>query len=316
MTTATRRARAAGPLSPHPFLLTRDVPMEALVEHAACPVCGAVDGRRPIGVLQSEPRVDLVVCATCGAASASHLPTEAFLDAYYRDEFADVFGHYNDNERVTFSCTERFAAGLAACMRRHGVDGNDAAILDFGGQDGSMAVALDRALGGSRRRIVVVDRGAPAPIESRIEVADDVSMVDGRFGIVLASASLEHVPRLDTLLPRLWERVAPNGFFYARTPWVAPILRLFPDFDFGFPAHVHDLGAPFWAGFADRVPGAVEILWKGPSPVQADRARDPWRWFVSTVLKAPARLERRLVPDRRQTVWPWCGGWEIGARRA
>lgn len=295
-------------LSPHPMRLTEDVGARDLVTWTACPVCDFEGARATVGRLQDEPRVELLECPRCRAASASMRPTDGFLDSYYRKTFTGHFEHYGDAARVTIFDVERFARALARRLPRR----KPTAILDFGGQDGSLARELARQLDANDARIVVVDRTDDAVEDPRIGWAPDLRSVEGDFDLVLASASLEHVPEVGAALDALLARLAPGGHFYARTPYAQPLLRLVPDFDFGFPAHLHDLGPGFWNGLASR---GVELVHSAPSIVQSSWRGDPWRWIVASTLKLPAHLEVALRGTGTTPAWALSGGWEVVARR-
>ena len=48
-----------------------------------CPVCRSARQRRPIYRIQRDPDVAMLECATCGAASASHMPKPGVLATYF-----------------------------------------------------------------------------------------------------------------------------------------------------------------------------------------------------------------------------------------
>src|SRR5262252_103427 len=48
-----------------------------------CPFCLSESGRFPAFRLQSDPDVDLLSCESCGACSASRMPTPDALRSYY-----------------------------------------------------------------------------------------------------------------------------------------------------------------------------------------------------------------------------------------
>ena len=73
---------------------------------------------------------------------------------------------------------------------------------------------------------------------------------DQNFDIIIASAIVEHLPTPKTEITRLFELLNEHGLIYFRTPYVMPIIillkRLGINFDFTYPAHIHDLGQIFW----------------------------------------------------------------------
>lgn len=276
----------------------------------ACPVCLAVGGRRPLLRIQTDPPVDLLGCSRCGGASASRMPTPAVLEAFYADYYS------GRDERVTCGSSARFARAIA---RR--VEPREARerlrVLDFGGGDGGVAIAVaERLLARGRipgAEIRLVDFAKPrAPGDPRIEIrgARELDETEGRFDLVLASAVLEHVPEMHAAARRLFDRVAPGGVFYARTPWLAPIARVFPKLDLTFPAHVHDLGAGFWDRVVETFALDATLVRSAPSPVEDSFAERPARALAAAILKLPARLESALGSRDGRRLWTWTGGWE------
>src|SRR5258708_27559661 len=56
----------------------------------------------------------------------------------------------------------------------------------------------------------------------------ELEEINGRqFDLVLASAILEHIPAPRQVFIDLLSGLRPGGIFYARTPSLAPILRIF-----------------------------------------------------------------------------------------
>jgi hypothetical protein len=121
---------------------------------------------------------------------------------------------------------------------------------------------------------------------------------------------LEHVPEMHAAARGLFDRVAPGGFFYARTPWLAPIARVLPKLDLTFPAHVHDLGAGFWDRVVDTFALDATLVRSAPSPVEDSFAERSARALAAALLKLPARLESALGGPRGRRRWTWTGGWE------
>ena len=266
----------------------------------------------PVLGLQTDPVVVLLRCPRCAGASASHMPTAAFLREFYRD-------YRRGREMgVTFGAPDRFGRRLAAALAPH-LPRGDLRVLDFGGGDGTLAVATVRALQrrgiADRAEIVVVDLEPPldhppgaVPLTWRPTITEAL----GPFSLVMANAVLEHVPDLGDTVRQLFERMRPGGFLYARTSYVAPLARWWPRVDFGFPAHVHDLGHEFWAR-ARKVFGlSATCLVSRPSPVAFRWRREPLRATAAYVLKLPGRVEARWsAPERERRWWTWVAGWEV-----
>ena len=267
-----------------------------------CPVCGHQGSRKRIGFVQRDPRIELLQCQACGGASASRMPRPEVLDAFYRAYYAD-----RHEPALTLHGLEGWARHIARSLPK----GGGTALLDFGGGDGSLGLSTARLLD-SRMKVTLVDAaGSAAP---GVNVSRDLAELGAAtFDIVLASAVLEHIPELDELLPRLLDRVRPGGFFYARTPYVAPFMR-FLSVDFTYPGHVHDLGPAFWNRLVARFPEYASISSR-PSRVETAFSRMFARTFAAHVLKAPARLEVALRGRPRRLFWPFVGGWEVVLQR-
>jgi SAM-dependent methyltransferase len=282
-----------------------------------CPICRSQTPRRIVAVIQEAPRVYLLSCPNCLGCSASHMPKPEVLDAYYG---ADYF--HGDGPRTTLDQVNRFVNNL---LRTVSFERKNSTIrlLDFGGGDGTLGLAVARKLlDQSPERDVhftLVDYQTPRAFEphERLTVSHErhLARVNGPFDIVLASAVLEHIPDLHGVLEQLFSLLAPRGWFYARTPYVAPLKRLFKQFDISYPGHVHDLGAPFW----NRVPATFEqglrLIASRPSLVETHLLRQPARTVSAWLMKLPARLELAALPTPRTPCWRLVGGWEVILQR-
>lgn len=148
---------------------------------------------------------------------------------------------------------------------------------------------------------------------SRISLSHRHSLAEtaaGTYNLAVASSILEHVPSPQPELVGLLSALAPAGVFFARTPWIVPILQIYErvglNFDFTYPAHVHDLGRDFWQNILARLPVANPDLYKlrhsGPSPVETTLREAPLRTAAAHSLKAIWRI----FP-----TWRFVGGWEV-----
>jgi SAM-dependent methyltransferase len=242
------------------------------------------------------------------------MPLDEVLDRYYQGYYAKA-GTGTPN--VTIDGADRFAAAIAALLPDLAGGTEPLAILDFGGGDGSLSVAIAQAL--CRRGVAeVVDRAPTKVLEDESVVLryhDELGGLEGAFDLVLASAVLEHVPACGTLFQELWSRVRPGGYFYARTPYVEPFMRLVPRIDMSYPAHVHDLGPGFWNRVAETFELDAEVLISRPSTVETELGEHFLRTVAAHALKLPARVETRLRGRPRALLWPFVGGWEVLLRR-
>lgn len=295
---------------------------ELETEREACGFCGAREFEI-VASLQEDPRVELRRCRGCRCGYASRMPTPDALERYY----GTYYGDSSDESRsssVTHGDSARFARHVVALAERRGpgglpAHGDTVRILDFGGGDGSLGASLAEIVLGQGPRaveVVVVDYcpdlvAPPAPgITIRKATAPEGQ---GTFDWVLASAVLEHLPEPRPTLSSLLAATKPGGWFYARTPWVEPFVRLFAavgrEFDFTYPAHLYDLGADFWDAAATWPEFSdFECHHAGPSIVETTFRDHPARTVASHLAKAPHRILGRR--------WPFVGGWEVLTRRS
>jgi hypothetical protein len=282
----------------------------------ACPVCLSDAPRPRVVRVQADPDVYMLACSRCQASSASHMPRADALAGYYAD-FYSGFGR-----EVTFSNAARFARHV---IRRLPSDafGSTARILDYGGGDGSLSRAIAERLltlgRTSRAEIVVVDVASHQDVTHRnvsMRFQSPAEAPGGPHDLVLASAVLEHVPDLHRLLPALLDALPAGGLFYARTPYSIPLTKLLPALDLGYPAHVHDLGIPFWHCAQETFARPVRLLASRPSLVAGSLTRDPLRAIAAFAVKLPAHIETLLSPgDRKARFWQFVGGWEVLLQR-
>jgi SAM-dependent methyltransferase len=284
------------------------------IEH--CPICLHAGARPSILRIQRAPDVHMLECSRCRGCSASQMPRPEYLFAYYRTYFDHT------DCRVTFGRIAYLARHIVRRIKS-GHSGGVVRILDFGGGDGSLALAIADQLSArdsdSRVEVLVVDYQLRDPFTAgRISLshASDLVQVEGQFNIVLASAILEHIPELHSVLHRLLKVVAPEGYFYARTPWAVPLARLVPGVNLTYPGHVHDLGAAFWNRAAEIFAFEGSYLLSGPSPVATRVLTHPLRTVVAYVAKLPAQLESLASSaERTSRVWRLAGGWEVLLQR-
>lgn len=272
-------------------------------------MCGSaqLSVERGLRTLQADPEVVLMSCERCYATSVSRLPTQTALDDYY-------FSYY-DNGNVA-AVTADDPANIARRIASYASGSLSIDVLDFGGGDGSIGIEVLARLG-VRGSVTVVDydhrRFAPAPSGVTLNHASELRDVQRTFCLVIASAVIEHLPNPSAVLQDLLAKVALGGVFYARTPFVVPVIRaagrIGMHLDFTFPAHLFDLGPDFWGGLKRWIPsfGNFEVIASRPSPVETCLRSHPAQTAISTIMKLPW-----LVVHER---WPYVGGWELAARR-
>jgi 2-polyprenyl-3-methyl-5-hydroxy-6-metoxy-1,4-benzoquinol methylase len=282
----------------------------------ACPICLSAAPRHARVRVQRHPDVVMLECPACRGCSASHMPRPEVLRELYA-RYYDGFGR-----ETTFANAARFARHLVRLLPRDAPP-RSLRILDYGGGDGSLSLAV-------AERLIAFGRAS----EAAIDVVDFVQREERRtanvtvrfrtpaeppsepYDLVLASAILEHVPELHALLRALVAAIAPHGLFYARTPYAIPLTRLLPRLDLTYPAHVHDLGSPFWNRVAETFGWPVRVVASRPSLVAGTLTGDPLRAVAALALKWPAHVESFFSPRARMgRLWHLAGGWEVVLRR-
>ncbi|EGV19350.1 class I SAM-dependent methyltransferase [Thiocapsa marina] len=245
------------------------------------------------------------------------MPTERALAEYYGNYYNSSCLSSRD-DKVTFASVSRFAKHLAAKFVQYQSD-SSISILDFGGGDGSIshAVAVELLKTCNRVDISVVDytEHLIVPRDKRISISrkDNLAEISSEYSIVIASAIIEHLPKPRDTLSGLLERLKPGGVFYARTPYVVPLMTLLSPIgiklDLTYPAHVHDLGQEFWESYFARVatPNSFRILQSKPSIVATNFREHFLTTLAAYLLKAPWYLIGRS--------YKFVGGWEVFVRK-
>ena len=286
-----------------------------LPPQTVCPLCSFHGERPPVLCLQSEPDVFLLACPNCGGFSASRLPTQEALRAYYSRYYEGAI--YQNSEKVTFDEPQRFARHLLQKAKPF-LQRKNLTILDFGGGDGNLSVAIAQLLLNERAShvdILLVDYNA-SPSRSSCQgvslachaTLDSADAKD--CDLVLASGILEHIPYPQKDFARLLVAVRPGGVFYARTPNVASLFRILQRIglpvDFTYPAHVHDMGEAYWSNVLSLLPPEFQgysVIWSRPSIVETTLRKNPLRTLVAHLMKFPWRI--------LGSNYSFLGGWEV-----
>jgi len=283
---------------------------------ATCPVCTSDRPRPPVHRIQSDPDIFMLRCGRCGACSASHMPRGEVLGAYYAGFYA---GH---EHAIRFAGQpERFARHVLKAIGP--AFGTRVRILDYGGGDGTLAVSIAAAIVEARPEarvdILLVDFPAPVAVRhEQIQIRHRLPSepLDERFDLVLASGVLEHVPEVHDVFSALFAATETGGYFYARTPYAIPFRNVLPNLDVTYPAHVHDMGSPFWNRVVETFGWNARVVASRPSVIESSARHEPLRTLAAAVLKAPAHLENWLSPRRRKSrLWHFVGGWEVLLQR-
>ena len=244
------------------------------------------------------------------------MPNERVLEKYYSQYYAD------SRLRTTISNLDYFARRIAAPMSDL-TRSNAIRILDYGGGDGSLAEAVAREIMGKSGKnhdvqIDLVDYEAPGVFSDRritIRGHKDLSDVEGDYDLILASAVLEHIPRVNEVIRRLLASARPGAYFYARTPFMIPLARLIGKFDLTYPAHVHDMGSSFWNRFTQTFDLKADLIVSRPSLIETKFSEAPARTVAAFIMKLPSHLELAVRRPRPvDPYWTLVGGWEVVLR--
>jgi SAM-dependent methyltransferase len=220
------------------------------------------------------------------------------------------------SERVTFSGSSRFAKHLIKSLSRNTNISRPLKILDFGGADGSLAlaVALKMNNGSGETRITVVDFGSELanPPNARIQLIKRSSLPElESFDLIIASSSLEMQPNFGEVLQKLLNALSQQGVLYVRTNFILPFLTPFNLGQFSFPAHLHDIGPDFWEHFAANRKRSYSVAMSGTSISEVNFRGFPMRFILTSLLKLPARLESSLFPRKLKKLYKFVGSWEV-----
>ena len=120
----------------------------------SCPVCLFSGPRAAVLRIQTTPDIYYLKCPSCGACSTSAMPSPVYLEDYYNKYYAET------DAGVTIRNVNRFARHIL--NRVNLLSGNNVLqILDFGGGDGSVAIAISEILikenSARKTNIVLID---------------------------------------------------------------------------------------------------------------------------------------------------------------
>lgn len=279
-----------------------------------CPVCRSSQPRRAVFCVQRDPDIEMLECTVCGAASASHMPKPDVLASYYAEYYSGA------SLRHTLDKPERFARHVLRAMPDLHIS-KSLRILDFGGGDGSLSIAIAELLQSQGKSpsitIDVVDYSEARSVEDpriRINGHRDMTGVEGGHDLILASAIFEHIPDAHTAIRQVIACAGKGAYMYVRTPFVLPLTRVIRSIDITYPGHVHDMGSAFWGRFIDTFEINATTRSSRPSIVETTFSGAPARTLLAYTLKAPALLEQSLLGRNRPPRWSLVGGWEAVIR--
>ncbi len=277
-----------------------------------CPICEACGPREPQLAIQENPEIFLLLCRNCFGLSASHMPRREVLDQLYTT-------YYDQSERgrIIFQNPQRLGRHIVKTASAGLLSERGLRLIDFGGGNGSIAIAAAQLLTQRTRRPVqvkVVDYEPDAPLRQGlvdIEYLRDLKEAPTNCDLVIASGVFEHVPDLRGTLIQLVNKLRMGGVLYARTMYSLPLMRLF-GFKMVYPAHVHDLGDRFWSSVPKWLPIPIQLVRSRPGIVETEFRRQPLRTLAAHCFKLPANIECMWT---RNPIFKLYGGWEVVLRR-
>jgi 2-polyprenyl-3-methyl-5-hydroxy-6-metoxy-1,4-benzoquinol methylase len=243
------------------------------------------------------------------------MPDNTTLKHYYGSYYTGEV-HEQATVEMKMGLPRRFALNI---LKEYSPEaGRDTVnIMDFGGGDGILAKEIASLLlkkGLKKALITVVDMSKTKCIseDKRVKIVsyETIEKIKKeKFDIVIASAVLEHIPNPLNEFSMLLEALKPSGFFYARTPYIVPVMKLCALFnihvDFGYPGHLHDLGQRFWENSLNVIGKETryKITASKPSVVGSVFAVHPVQTILAYILKFPWYILRKN--------YGIVGGWEI-----
>jgi 2-polyprenyl-3-methyl-5-hydroxy-6-metoxy-1,4-benzoquinol methylase len=289
-----------------------------------CPVCLSKKERKILSAIQQDPEISFLICEDCCGVSASKMPTVEALREYYNNYYT---GREEEEEKITFHNSDRFASHLAKLMMSTGANfENTITVLDLGGGDGSIALALARRLindSGNNLRvdITVIDyirediiyRNNKINERIKFKILENINDINEKFNIFIASGVFEHIPELNGIIKKAFSLIKNSGFFYARTPFMIPFKRIIKELDLTYPAHVHQLGSCFWGRFAKQFRLNIKMIVSKPAITETVFSKDFVRTLASYVFKTPAYIELMLRGNKRENglFYNFYGSWEV-----
>lgn len=236
------------------------------------------------------------------------MPKEEVLDSFYKQYYGDDTGPH-----ITFHNPVRFARHFRKLIPNGLSLVEPMSILDYGGGDGVLSKEIAHLLNPGKMHITVVDNEESGLVGSETAILEKVASLDDlerEYDIVLAGAVIEHIPEPGDIVKKLFSLLKPGGMFYARTPWIVPLMRIL-NIDFGYPGHVHDLGAAFWNRSPQTLGLNAEVIVSKPSIVATTFSKAFLRTLAAHIMKFPAIIECKLIKGRGEPLWKYVGGWEV-----
>lgn len=290
---------------------------EDIYNSSKCPICLSQKSREKVLNIQNHPKVDLLFCKNCYGSSASSMPKKEKLNEYYSKYYQN--SNKKTKENISFYNAKKLAKHIAASIDMRNFR-KEISILDFGGGDGSISIELGNCLQKINKnlfvKIIVIDFSNTKTISFKnmnVTFGRELNNIKTKFNIILASAVLEHIPELGTIMRILFSLMKNDGsYFYARTPFIGSIKKLFKFMDFTYPFHVHDIGCSFWNRIITTFSlKNTKAIFSRPAIPETDFKQTFIPTLISYILKFPAHLEVWLFKTKKDIFWKYYGSWEV-----
>ncbi len=274
-----------------------------------CPGCGSSPDFKPLFPISEENDVFFFECTHCGIGTANKLPKDDLVLELYEPK--NYVSSLTNETSLSKRCAERILPHISVFDPT-----GDFRILDYGGGNGNLSKQLIEMLSENypdlRLTSAVVDlyqRNDDGPIS--FVTADEFLQSSDTYDLVIASAILEHLVDVKTVMDRLIECGNPRAIFYARTPYEVPISRIIGRSIIRWPRHLHDMGPAYWSHLEEVYDGRFRIVKSRTSLVETSFATRPVRTFIAYVMKAPSHLESFFRGNANKFFWKLVGGWEV-----
>ena len=268
--------------------------------------------------------IELLHCSLCGIVSASRMPLEKTLADFYEQYYSQNF-YKERGEVVAVLSPSHLARHIYGCLstKAKEIENAYSRFRRWGWHRCSIAGESTFWLMDTpeRFKVTIVDYNIDSihrETSGAITVQAETECLESGFEQKRTTLSWQLAPCLNTssiLTLRFWKklfiRMSPGGFFYARTPYVVPFrkfLALFGiTFDFTYPAHLHDMGSLFWNRILTTlnlqsrlfIAEITTFFCWGPIFRQL--------FFPSPGLTRAESITGSILGD----AWPLVGGWEV-----
>ncbi|MGE0040293.1 MAG: class I SAM-dependent methyltransferase [Vicinamibacterales bacterium] len=278
----------------------------------ACPACGAA--LDPVEIVRlggdTEPAFRLVACRQCAHVTYDRLPTDAWLDHYYRD----VWDQPNRRTPITTLQVKNSTWTAWAFPWRH-LDPLqvplDAHVLEFGCGFGHGMKYLQQ-LGytnvhgveiGTHRAEVAAHHFPGRVLQGSAAEAEQLADAHGPFDLVVLHHVAEHLRDPYGIIARLAKLLTPTGRVMVSVPNMLHECPVFPALYF---PHLQHFNAASMMRLMERA-GLTPHLWTGgDAQLTVVGAADPaWRAAADYTPEVPPVTAARLDEIARFLAAPW-----------